>query len=246
MDNENNKDTRLRQVGGALIVLGAALVSRLPQLLPGQVAVPWYQQNFLLAGIVLAFIGLLLLAVPSKAWRTLWSKISPWAINRRRKERQREQQKRQREQEQQELLRRSLPTYVIQGPAINPQPINPKEGFPQYAGKFKIVITNQPDCIEPVDVHFNARMVLKQKWGYANLSMTFTMQPKLPNAAIPLRETCEYDIDMLGYPDGTGLPYLDLNKCYHWAIQGVTLQITGLQERVECYSEGYISGEGKG
>lgn len=242
MDTENDNDTRLRQVGGALIVLGGALMSRLPQLLPGQVPVPWYQDGFLLAGMALAFIGLLLLTIPLKHWRALGKLISPCSIYRSRKERQKQHQREQEQQRQQAFLKSRLPTYVIHEPIINPQPINPKDNFPQYTGKFKIAITNQPDCIEPVEVYFNARIALKQKWGYGSLSMSFTMQPRLPNSTIPLKETREYEINMVGWPDGTGLPYLDLNQCYHWTIEGVTLRVAGLQQKVECYSEGNING----
>ena len=64
-----------------------------------------------------------------------------------------------------EFLKHSLPTYVIREPIINPQPMNPKDNLPRYAGRLKIVITNQPDCIEPIEVYFNAQMTLEQKWG---------------------------------------------------------------------------------
>ena len=203
-------------------------------------SLPWWAIALLVLGALLFVTAILVSIVPDKAWGVLISKISPRGIYRRREERQREQ-------ERQEFLKDRLPTYVIREPVINPQATNPGANFPQYAGKFEIEITNQPKCIEPVEVYFNsARMSLKQKWGYSALSMSFTIQPRLENAKIPLKETREYPIDMVGWSDGTSLPYLDLSQSYHWTIEGVTLSIAGLYKQVECRSEGDTNGEGEG
>jgi hypothetical protein len=169
----------------------------------------------------------------------MWSKISPWDIHRRIKERQRER-------ERQEFLKPRQPIYVIHPPIIDPQPINPSGNVPGYIAKFEVVITNQPDCIEPVEVYFNsARMRLDQKWGYGNLSMSFGIPNRLPNAIIPLNETREYQVNMVGFPERSSEPYLDLSQCYHWTIEGVTLSVSGLHAHVECHSEGCINGQGK-
>lgn len=221
-------------------------MSRLPQLLPGQTQVPWYHQNFLLAGIALALIGVALL-IP---WLSLWRLISPCSIYRRRKEHQSEKQEqeeqRRREQEQQEFLRRTLPTYVIHEPVINPQPVNPKEH--KYEANFKITVTNQPDCKEPVLVSFNrVQMTLEQEWGYGRLIMNFMIPPGTgrPNETVPLKETREYLIDVVGYPGNASEPYLDLSQCYHWIIEGIRLDIANLGIPVRCRRDGYINGEEK-
>lgn len=244
MDTENKHlqhlSTILVGIGASCWALAGPSVVKLVQ---NGYPLPWWAVTLLIAGTLLFVTAILVSVIPNKVWGVLISKISPRAIRRRRKECHEYREKLQREQEQQEFLKRRLPTYIIHEPVINPQPINPTENFPQYAAKFKIEITNQPDCIEPVEVYFNARMSLKQKWGYGNLSMSFQVQPRLPNARILLGETREYEINMVGYPDGTSLPYLDLNKCYQWTIENVILNVYGLQKKVECRGEGNINEE---
>jgi len=58
-----------------LIIIGSAFMSRFPQLLPGQQAIPWYQSGFFWAGIVIAVIGLLILIVPPKRWKRTWQSV---------------------------------------------------------------------------------------------------------------------------------------------------------------------------
>jgi len=79
MDAENNHEGNhlaLRIARGtSLIALGGALVSRLPQLLPGQKTPLWYQSPFMIMGIIIALIGVLILFAPSKFWRNLWNSL---------------------------------------------------------------------------------------------------------------------------------------------------------------------------
>lgn len=75
--------------------------------------------------------------------------------------------------------------------------------------------------------------------------MRFMIEPRLPNATISLKETREYPINMVGTPNGTGSPFLDLNQRYYRIIGEVTLRIAGLQEEVKCHGEGYTNEETK-
>lgn len=79
MDTENNyesKRLRLRIARGAVLVaLGGSLMSRLPQLLPGQQELSWYQSPFTVVGIIIVFIGLVILFMPSKYWRYIWHSV---------------------------------------------------------------------------------------------------------------------------------------------------------------------------
>jgi hypothetical protein len=242
MDTENKTPRPLPPIltiiGAACWALAGPAVYKLVQ---SSVPLPLWAVVLLVLGGLLFLTAILVSVVPNRTWRVLISKISPWILYRRRRERQREQK-------QQEFLNRCLPTYVIHEPDINPQPVqpmSPKGAPPQYIAKFKITITNQPDCIEPIEVDFNPQMTLKQKWGYDSLSMSFRAQPSLPSATIPLRETREYEINMVGYPDRSRQPYFDFSQSYHWTIKGVSLTIAGLQKRVKCHSEGYINEEKK-
>lgn len=74
MNTENNHKERNngRIIAAALIfaTAGGALMSRLPQLLPGQQAIPWYHSGFFLAGITCVVIALLFL-VPFSWWKGL-------------------------------------------------------------------------------------------------------------------------------------------------------------------------------
>lgn len=50
-------------------------MSRLPQLLPGQPEPSWYQSPFMIAGITIAFIGVLILFLPPRYWRISWQSV---------------------------------------------------------------------------------------------------------------------------------------------------------------------------
>jgi len=201
---------------------------------------PWL---LLIVGMTLIAISVFLAAPSTVNW---FSPVHLYRYRKRRKEQKQQYQYEQKQkQERQKFLKDHLPTYIIHEPVINTQPINPKDSLPQHTGKFKIEITNRPDCIEPIEVHFKALITLEQEYGYGSLSMDFWMQPRIPNATIPLRETREYTIDMIGTPSTSNPPFLDLSKCYHWKIEGVTLYVNGLQEQVKCHSEGDINGEEK-
>ena len=72
-NNHESKSVRLRIArGAALVALGGALMSRLPQLLPGQQESVWYQSPFMILGMIFAFIGLLILFTPPRLWAVIW------------------------------------------------------------------------------------------------------------------------------------------------------------------------------
>lgn len=50
-------------------------MSRLPQLLPGQQAIAWYQSGLFWAGIAIVVIALLILIVPPRHWKHTWYSV---------------------------------------------------------------------------------------------------------------------------------------------------------------------------
>ena len=75
MDTENNR-CNVRITSAAILAsVGVAFMSRLPQLLPGQQAVLWYQSGFFWAGIAIVVIALLILILPPKSWRKIWQSV---------------------------------------------------------------------------------------------------------------------------------------------------------------------------
>jgi hypothetical protein len=236
MDNGNS---RINWIVGALLTIGVAcwgLAGVVMDKLQSGQSLPIWVITIIVIGAFCFIISLLLL-IP----KGLWNKISPWAVSKHRKEHQLQQEQHRLELEQEDYLNRCLPKYVIHEPTVNPQPVNPKDNYPQYTARFRIEVTNQPDCIEPIIVHFNAQMRLDQVSGYGSLCMDFMMKNSLPNDTVPLQKTQGYDIDMIGHPCGTSLPYLDLSQLCHWKIEGVTLHVFGLQKQVECHNEGYMN-----
>jgi hypothetical protein len=75
MDTENNHLQIRIAFAGILALVGAAFVSRLPQLLPGQQAIPWYRFGFFWAGIGIVLLALLILIVPPRRWKTIWCSV---------------------------------------------------------------------------------------------------------------------------------------------------------------------------
>jgi hypothetical protein len=72
MSTENDHCDMRKTVAAILASVGVAFMSRLPQLLPGQRAVDWYQSGFFWAGIAIVVIALLKLIVPPKRWKRIW------------------------------------------------------------------------------------------------------------------------------------------------------------------------------
>lgn len=76
MDTENNFYLQIRiAVAYVLATTGAAFISRLPQLLPGQESVAWYQSGFFGAGIAVVIVALLVLIISPKGWSKIWRSI---------------------------------------------------------------------------------------------------------------------------------------------------------------------------
>ncbi len=74
MDASNHLQVRIA-VAIILGTVGAAMMSRLPQLLPGQMPLPWYQDRYFLVGIIIVIIALLVLIIPPRHWMKLWYSV---------------------------------------------------------------------------------------------------------------------------------------------------------------------------
>lgn len=75
MDTENNHIELRVGVATVLALVGAAFMSRLPQYIPGQKEIAWYQSGFFWVGLAIVILALLILLIHPKYWKRIWQSI---------------------------------------------------------------------------------------------------------------------------------------------------------------------------
>lgn len=228
-------------VGSAFVVGGAALVgagvTMYKMLAPVQSCqglLHWWlilPLILIVIGVLAIIAGLYILIAP-----LVGGKIQQLRMQRLQKKQRIEEQRRRTDEEAHWQL--YGPEYTISEPTIDRNPMNPGEAYSRYRAKFKISIKNKCPSEPPLEVYFNsANMKLKQQFGRSTLSMYFMIEPRLPNSSIEPGDQQDYPISMVGRPESTAQPYLDLSQHYHWVISGIKLSLYGLGEE-ECHREG--------
>lgn len=214
MDMKDNH-LRLRMaVGSGLLVVGSALMSRLPQLLPGQQVLQWYQQPFLLAGIAIAVMGLLILLVPPLSWRNIWNlmvRAPRWLHDI-------------------YVWKRYGVKYTIGDPKIDSEALKDTTDV-RYVASIEILIKNKG---MPLRVRLNSIRVLMEQeteWGDL-LTVELLNRTWIPEKELkPWEEGC-YQVVVSVICSGNPEGWPNLNDHYDWGIRGVclTLPKAGMKE----------------
>lgn len=204
----NNDHLQLRiGVATVLGMVGAAFMSRLPQLLPSQQAIPWYQSGFFWVGIVIVVIALLILIVPPKRWKHIWQSVlglRRWLRNL-------------------YLWMRYGPKYSFGKPSM-------KQPLPDHQDTYKATITLHIENKDnnPLTVHFSlARFNIEQRVRRRMIHIELKPPIGFPhNEVIESQKERDFNIPFIGFCDETDC--LDLGKNYQRGIQGIQVELSGV------------------
>ena len=211
MDTENNNHSNVRITFAAILAtVGVAFMSRLPQLLPGQQVIPWYQSGFFWAGIAIVVIALLILIVPPERWKRIRQSMLgfPTWLNKT------------------YIWIRYGPTYSLDKLSLQ-QPLSNHEDT--YKAIISLRVRNRDN--DPLKVHFGgARFRFQQQLRRKRLLVTLRPTPGFPcDQEIAPHKEGNYEVPLIGLCDDADC--LNSNKPYQWEIWGIAMELEGVGHR---------------
>lgn len=226
MDTNDKSGPLVRiAVGTGLVAIGGGLMSRLPQLLPGQTAIPWYQDRYLVAGAVIALVGLLVLIVPPRHWKKLWPLLRGFPVWVARSYH----------------WKRHGPTYSIGNPSLSHEAI---AGDDKYTGTFEVQVWNKDNY--PLLVDLNPGWIrVEQRVGRhtRGVELRVSGEHSRPYCNIEPHGQERYQIVMTGAYSGNRAHFPNLGKRYHWKLRSIRVELEGADSRLLCSKEGWTDAE---
>ena len=193
-------------------------MSRLPQLLPGQQEIAWYQSGFFWAGIAIVVIALLILIVPPKSWRKIWQSVLGFPTWLR----------------ETYIWHKYGPKCILEIPVIDFE-LYADEQTRRYSAKvfLTVVVPEKTRSYFPVRCIFgNIRFQLEQKHGVIPLSASLEINP--PQGTEILLNTPGKTTHWIGlswFPSNNpAIIFIDLQKPYTWIIKDVHIHLDNLQK----------------
>jgi hypothetical protein len=206
---QDNDHLQLRiAVASILALVGAAFISRLPQLLPGQQAIPWYQSGFFWAGIVIVVIALLILIVSPKNWRRVWFSVinCPYEIKRT------------------YIWWFRSPKWLVSEPIISLNELTPSStGQTNYTATLSLIIKNR-DNYTLEGALYSLTVNIEQ--GLGRMKVRCILRPN-PSYQIKIQPHQEETYKLLLFGACSSSRCLDIKKPYNWGIQGITVSLNG-------------------
>ncbi|HXZ94795.1 MAG TPA: hypothetical protein VEG28_02655 [Dehalococcoidia bacterium] len=178
-------------------------MSRLPQLLTGQQAIPWYQSGFFGAGVIIAFIGLIILIAPPKLWKRIGNSVfgfPHWIYET-------------------YVWRRYQPLWDISQPKIE-MLTSVGIAIPQYKAHFSVSIKSKG---RPLRVNFNsARVAIEQKTEWRKDFIVLGNLPAQDEIELKPGKEGYWNLEVsTPFRDGYIYNPPDLQQPYQWGIQGI-------------------------
>lgn len=210
-ENSHERNNLRIAVGSTLVVVGAALVGPALNSMLQVEPCPWWAIILLIAGVISLIIGLLILIVPPKKWRSL----SPIRI--------------------QKQIRSNC-IWLFRGPKwscskpiiflneVFQTPDDDIRGQIKYGATISLTIKNRDKS--PLEVGFYSLTVnIEQRYGrskikkslYPNISNRVTIQPSH-------KDTFKFHLH--GICDERRM--IDVKKPYDWGIQGILVALNGV------------------
>jgi hypothetical protein len=213
MDGENSNLQIRIAIASILATVGCALISRLPQLLPGQVEIPWYQSGFFWPGIALVAIALLILIITPARWQCFWYRLIglPREIHRAC------------------VWKLHGPKYCIYKPVVSQQATGTGS---DYSATMKIFVKNRDNY--PLRINFSSiKMKLMQPSGRTLLwcSLTLSRAASASQDEIPPHgeKTCQVSLD--GQINSNAYPIVNSKDGYRWGVQGILVTLSEMGSR---------------
>ncbi|MBA7468731.1 hypothetical protein ES707_03984 [subsurface metagenome] len=204
-------------------------MSRLPQLLPGQQAIPWYQSGFFWAGIAIVIIALLILIVPPKLWKNYWHSVLEFPTWLR----------------ETYIWYRYGPKSILEVSDIDFE-LYADEQSRRYSAKvfLTVFVSEKTRSYYPVRCSFrNVSFQLKQKHAMIPLSASLELNPLLETEF--LLNTPGKTIHWVGlswFPyNNPVILFIDLQKPYTWIIKDVHMRLDNLQKYRKLSRKGRVS-----
>lgn len=229
LDTENNH-CQVR-ITFAIIVasVGVAFMSRLPQLLPEQQSIPWYQSGFFWAGIVIVLVALLILIVPPRRWKCFWKSVLGFPIWIR----------------EMYIWQKYGPKYTIEIPTIDYE-LYADNSMRRYSTHIflTVFISEITNKYYPVRCSFrNVTFQLEQKHGLISLYAPLELNPIQSLEYVlntPGKTTCK--IGLSWFPcNNPAILYIDTQKPYTWIIKGIHMHLDNLQKYRNLSRKGRVS-----
>jgi len=205
-------------------------MSRLPQLLPGQQAIAWYQSGFFWAGIVIVVMALLILVVPPKNWRHIWQSvlgIPAWL-------------------RETYIWYRYGPRCILETPVID-FALYPDEHMRKYSAVvfLTVFISKKTLSYCPVRCDFgNAKFQLNQRHKLIPLCAPLELNP-LQGRQILLNNTVgktSHRVSFSWFPyDDPATLFIDTQKNYMWEIEDVRVYLDNLHSYRKLSIKGWVS-----
>lgn len=230
MDTENNEHCKVRRTIAIILAsVGVAFMSRLPQLLPGEQAIPWYQSGFFWAGIAIVVLALLIPIVSPKSWRKLWQSVLGFPTGLREKY----------------IWHKYGPECTLEMPVIDFE-LYSDEQMRRYSAHIflTVFVSEKSSKYYPVRCSFrNMTFQLEQKHGLVPLHASLELNPVqslviLLNA--PGKTT--HKIGLSWFPcNNPAIVFVDLQKPYTWIIKDVHIHLDNLQKYRKLSRKGRMS-----
>ena len=202
-------------------------MSRLPQLLPGQQVISWYQSGFFWAGIAIVVMALLILIVPSKNWKRVWWSIT--GLPRWLRELY--------------IWHKYGPKCTLEIPAIDYE-LYSDSNERRYSTKvhLSINVSEKANNYYPIRCDLSdIKFTLYQKQGLMPVSASLERNPLL--ATKILRNTSGNTSHWIGlswFPyNNQDIVFLDVNRRYKWEITDVYIYLGNLHKRRKLTKTGW-------
>jgi hypothetical protein len=206
METENNRILLRITAASILGAVGAALMSRLPQMLPGNIPMPWYRDGYMLAGIILVIAALLVLVISPTRWKRIWNLIIGFP----------------------RWVRitfiwiRYGPKCIIEDPVMQSNKLEKPPGV-SYEVQIRISIKNKG---KPLKITLASMwMHIKQKTEWNILTMGLSNRGGTPETELKPWEEGNYLVVVSGAGSGNPQDFPDITKKYQWGIRAVNLSL---------------------
>lgn len=204
-------------------------MSRLPQLLPEQQSILWYQSEFFWAGIVIVLTALLILTVPPRRWKRIWKSVLglPTWIR------------------EMYIWQKYGPKCTIEMPVIDFQ-LYSDEQTRRYSTHIflTVFISEKTSKYYPVRCSFrNMTFQLEQKHGLIPLHAPLELNP-VQSLEILLNTPGEttHKIGLSWFPyNNPAILFVDTQKPYTWEIKDVHMHLDNLQKYRNLSRKGRVS-----
>ena len=204
-------------------------MSRLPQLLPSQQAIPWYQSGFFWAGIIIVAIALLILIVPPKRWKRIWQSVLGFPTWLR----------------EIYIWHKYDPKCIIEMPVIDFE-LYPDDQMRRYSAKVSLTVfvSEKTSDYCPVRCSFrNISFQLEQKHGLVPLHASLELNP-VQSLEILLKTPGKttHKISLSWFPcDNPAVLFIDTQKPYTWEIKDVRVYLDNLRRYRKLSRKGRLS-----